>query len=180
MLPHTQSCLQFLQCSFTRATLRNETASPLFCTHVVLQSENCTVQKNANNHGDNQQLTECPRSVNSDDAPHFVTIMARCPDPLIVQKLLLWKKHPFSPEFMECVNLRIPVHREEKRGHFLSCQLQSFTPSIFIECKRQGVYFGVKKMWVLFISPMFTQNYHKSHTFLCHLSWWSHKHTTIN
>jgi hypothetical protein len=67
-----------------------------FCSGVVLQSENHAVQKNTNDHGDNRitepgskELTKRPRSVNSDDASPFVTIMTRCPDPPIAQKLLL-------------------------------------------------------------------------------------------
>ena len=77
------------------------------------------------------------------------------------------KKHPFSPEFMECVNLLISTHRQEKQGHFWPCQLWSFTPLIITECKRQGVYFGVKTMWDLCISPIFTQNCHKTLTIFC-------------
>ena len=71
----------------------------------------------------------------TDDAPPLVTIMARRLDPPIIQKLLLWKKHPFSPEFVDCVNLRIPMHREEKQGHFWPCQLWSLIPSSSLNVK---------------------------------------------
>ena len=76
-----------------------------------------------------------------------------------------FEKKAFSPEFVECVNLRIPTHQEEKQGHFWPCQLQTLTPFIIVECKMQGVYFGVKTMWVLCILQIFTQNYHKTLTF---------------
>ena len=85
-----------------------------------------------------------------------------------------FKKHPFSLEFVECMKLQISctdkkswaifdppkltgskmaqlfVYRQEKLGHFWPCQLGSFTPLIFTECKRQGVYFGLKKRFLLF------------------------------
>ena len=141
------------------------------CIHVVLQSENNAVQKNAYDHGDNRitkpgskQLTEHHCSVNSDNATPLATIMARCLDPQIAQKPLPLKKHPFSPEFVECVNLQILMHGQEKHGHFWPCQLRSLTPLILTECKRQGVYFSVKTMWVLAISPIFIQNCHKTLT----------------
>ena len=93
----------------------------------------------------------------------------------------LLKKHPFSPEFVECVNLRISKHRHEMHGHFWPCRLRSLTPLILTECKRQGVYFSVKTMWVLAISPMFIQKItQNTHHFSCHLSQCSSKHATIN
>ncbi len=76
----------------------------------------------------------------------------------------LLKKHPFSPEFVECVNLRILTHGQEMHSHFWPCQLCFFTPLILTECQRQAVYFSVKIMWVLAISPIFIQNCHKTLT----------------
>jgi hypothetical protein len=91
------------------------------------------------------------------------------------------EKHPFSPEFVDCMNLRIPMHREDKQGHFWPCQLRSLTPSIIIECKRQRVYFGVENN----VSYFYFTNFHtklsqNTHLFSCHFSQCSYKHTTIN
>ncbi len=141
------------------------------CTLIARQSDNHAVQKNADDHGDNRitkpsskQLTEHCCSINPDNATPLATIMARYLDPQITQKPLPLKKHPFSPEFVECMNLRILTHGQEMHGHFWPCRLRSLTPLILTECKRQGVYFSVKTMWVLAISPIFiqkiTQNTH--------------------
>ena len=71
----------------------------------------------------------------------------------------LKKKHPFSPKFVECMNLRIPMHLLRKSRPFSTLPTLVSHSSIIIECKRQGVYFGVEN------KPIFTQNYHKTLTF---------------
>jgi hypothetical protein len=53
--------------------------------------------------------------------------------------------------------------------------------SIIIECKRQGVYFGVENnMSSFYFANFHTKLSQNTHLFSCHCSQCSYKHTTIN
>jgi hypothetical protein len=98
---------------------------PIFlCTHVALKSENNAVQKTLTT----MVTTESPNLVQNNSPNILALSILTMHHPLS----LSWKgapilrlpsnhflqKHPFSPEFMECMNLQTSVHQEEKQGHF--------------------------------------------------------------
>ena len=154
--------------------------------HCAAKWESCST-KNADNHGDNQitepgskELTEHPHLVNSNDAPPLVTIMTRCHDPPIAQKLVLWK----NPIFIqicgvhESPNSNAPGRKARPFlplptpvSHYLHHHWMWETGSV-LWCKKQCEVF------------VFHQFYHKIITkhspFLCHISQCSYKHATIN
>ena len=145
---------------------------PIFlCTRVARQSENHAVQKKCRRpwwQPDHQtqfkttNLTSSLRQFWWCNTPcHY---HGKVPRPSDCTETTSFKKTPIftrihgvheSPNFDTW---------QEKHGHFWPCQLRSLTPLILTECKRQGVYFSVKTMWVLAISPIFTQNCHKTLT----------------
>jgi hypothetical protein len=91
------------------------------------------------------------------------------------------KKHPFSPKFVECMNLRIPMHLLRKSRPFSTLPTLVSHSSIIIECKRQGVYFGVENnMSSFYFANFHTKLSQNTHLFSCHCSQCSYKHTTIN
>ena len=86
------------------ARLRNTTAlQDYLCTHVVLQSENHTVQNNADDHGDymitkpnSKELTKHSGSNCSSVTQPLGSIKTRHPDPSIAQQPLGWKTALFT------------------------------------------------------------------------------------
>jgi hypothetical protein len=188
MSPPTQSWLQFSWCSHTWATSRNATALPDFlCTCFVLLSENHTVQKKLTT----MVTTRSPNPIqkNSPSTLTWSILMMHHPLSLSWQgtptlrspRNYFFEKKPFSTKFLECVNLRIQTHLEQKQDHFWPCQLRLLTPSIIIECKWQRVYFGIENN----VSSFYFANFHtkfsqNTHLLSCYLSQCSYKHTTIN
>jgi hypothetical protein len=75
------------------------------------------VQKNSLNTPGSKELTEHPCSINYDDAPPLVTIMARCHDPPITQKPLCWKNTIFT-RICGVHDSPDSNQQDKKQGHF--------------------------------------------------------------
>lgn len=86
-----------------------------------------------------------------------------CPETILLKK-------PCWPEFMQRVNLQIPMHWEGKQGQSWPCQLWSISHSIIIQCKMQGGYFLWKTVWVFCISSILHKFITQHTPFLCYLS----------
>jgi hypothetical protein len=98
--------------------------------------------------------------------------------------------HPETPSLKKTpIFTRIRGLRESPNSDALGRKARPFltlptlvSHSLFIiECKRQGVYFGVENN----VSTFYFANFHtklsqNTHLFSCHLSQCSYKHTTIN
>ena len=142
------------------------------CTRIMLQIENHTVEKmrtamvttgspnpvqknSLNALALSILITHHPLSLSWQDAPTLC----------LPRNYFFERKHPYSPKFVEFANLQNLMHWEEKQGHFLPCQLWSLTPSIIIESKRQGVYFGVKNN----VSSLYFTNFHTKSSQNTHL-----------
>ena len=176
MLPPTQSCLQFLQCSHTGATLRNATASPDFlCTRIALQNENNTVQKTLKT-----MVTTGSQIPVQKNSPNTITRWILTMSP-IAQKPLCWnKKYPFSPEFMKCMNLQIPTRGKKNRAIFDPADSGLSPPPSTFEVRARECFLWVKNKVSSMYLHLFGAEIMKHSAFLFNLTQCSCKHITIN
>ena len=144
--------------------------------------------KNIDDHGDNRIMN--PVQKNSPNAFAWSIPMMHHPLSLswqgaptlrLPRNYFFEKKPPFSPEFVECMNLQLPMHREEKKGHFWPCQLRSLAPSTSTWGSSQGVFSVGQKQGEFNVFALFScRKPQNSHLFLFQLTWCSYKHITIN
>ncbi len=188
MLPPTQSCSRFLQYNRTGATLINATALPDFlCTRIALQSENHSVQKNVDDHGDNWIMN--PVQKNSPNV--LAWSIPRMQHPLLQswqaaptlrlsRNYFFEKNTSFHPTLWSVWISKFRCTGKKSWAILTLPTLVSHSLHLHLRLEPRSAFCGSKTRWVQWICNLLMQKTTKPLPFLFHLTWCSYKGITIN